>query len=101
MTERHPGVETLFVTLRKIEHAGITGRDLIILYLIGRQPGIMGNEITKKLGYASRSNIQDNMRRLERLGLTQDRRVRQDRSTPNDWHITPAGELLLDDILPA
>ena len=98
MTGRHHDVESFFVRLRKIERNGLTSRDFVMLYLIGQQPGIMGNAICKKLGYESRSNIQDNMARLARLGFTEDRRTLTNRSTPNDWHITPAGEALIEDV---
>lgn len=98
MTLRHPDAPPFFVRLRKIERAGLTHRDFVMLYLIGQQPGIMGNEICKTLGYPSRSNIQDNMARLARLGFAEDRRTGGRIREPNDWHITAAGEALIEDV---
>lgn len=90
----------LLICLRKIENAGMVGRDLVMLYAIGRQPGMMGLQLAKKLGYERRGSVHVNLRRLERLGFIEDRRTTQDKGTPNNLHITEAGEKILTDILP-
>lgn len=89
------------VRLRKIENAGLKARDIVVLYAIHGQAGMMGREIAQKLGYAHRSQLQDGLNRLTRGGYIEDHRKTHDQQTPNDFHITPAGKILIADIVPA
>jgi DNA-binding MarR family transcriptional regulator len=50
--------------LRKIDNRDLKARDVLILWAIAREPGMMGNEIARKLGYKSRSNVQICIARL-------------------------------------
>jgi DNA-binding MarR family transcriptional regulator len=89
-----------FTRLRRIDNHDLKVRDIVILWAIAREPGMMGNEIAAKLGYKSRSNVKICIARLEREGYIEDRRPAINRSTPNDLHITPAGNVLLAEIVP-
>lgn len=101
MTEQHSSkASAFFVRLRLIEHAKLKARDVVVLAAIKAQPGTMGRELAMKLGYASRSNVQDCIARLIKHGYIVDRRATQDQQTPNDLHITDAGTTLLADIVP-
>lgn len=89
------------VRLKKIDSAHLTNRDVLILWAVKKDPGVMGRELATKLGYKSRSNVQENILRLLRLKLIEDHRPQADNRTPNDLHLTPAGEAFLGDIVPA
>lgn len=97
-----PSVSDFFVRLRKIDNNGLKCRDIVVLYAIWVQPGMMGLEVAKKLGYASRSHIQDSLKRLEMGGHIVDRRPTTGnlQMTPNNFHILPAGIALIADIVP-
>lgn len=100
MTLGNLSASDFFVRLRKLENAALKPRDLVSLYAIRVQPGMMQLELAKKLGYASRSNVQDCVLRLIKYGFIEDRRVVTRIQTPSDLHITAAGEALLADIVP-
>lgn len=87
--------------LKKIDEHRLKCRDIFMLWAIAREPGMMGNEISKKLGYPSRSNIQTCIARLIKGGYIEDRRLVIDRMTPNDLHILPAGQAFLAEVVPA
>jgi DNA-binding MarR family transcriptional regulator len=89
-----------FVRLRRIDNAKLKTRDIVVLAAIKAQPGMMGRELALKLGYATRSNVQDCVARLIKYGYTVDKRATQDQQTPNDLHITDAGTALLAEIVP-
>lgn len=95
------GAQEFFVRLRKLEQAKLKLRDIIVLYAIGKNPGIMGQELAKKLGYPSRSSVQDSLNRLLRYGYVEDRRREISQLIPNDLHILPAGEVVIANIVPA
>lgn len=88
------------VRLRRIENAKLKARDVVVLYAIQRQAGMMGREIAQKLGYQNRSALQHGLNRLLDEKLIEDRRLKHDQQTPNNFHITPAGAALLADIVP-
>lgn len=100
MTVGNIGASDFFVRLRKIENAGLKARDIVVLYAIQGEPGIMGRTLAIKLGYASRSNVQDCVARLVKQGFIEDRRRVVNQQTPNDLHILPAGVELLTEIVP-
>lgn len=95
--------QDFLMRLHKIDMIGMRTRDIILLWAIARDPGMMGLELARKLGYKSRSNIQDAIARLTALGLIEDRRVVIDKHrnrTPNDLHALPAGEKFLTEVVP-
>lgn len=100
MTSKCSPTTDFMVRLRKLDRAGLTVRDAVALWVIRGQPGMMGRELATTIGLKSRSNIQENIARLIRLGMIEDRRKAQNRLTPNDLYITPAGEQLLNDVIP-
>lgn len=99
MTE-HSAASDFLVRLRKIENSGLKPRDIVVLYAINGQGGMMGREISDKLAYPSRSHIQDGLERLMKAGYVEDRRPQHNQQTPNDFWITPAGAALVADIVP-
>jgi len=90
-----------FVRLRKVDDRRLKPRDLMVLWVVAREHGTMGQEVAKKLGYPARSHIQDGIRRLLDQGLMEDRRKTKDQHTPSEFYITDAGTALLADIVPA
>lgn len=89
------------VRLKRIDNAGHNVRDVLILWAIKKEPGLMGRELAIKLGYKTRSNVQIRLRHLLDNGLLADHRIKKNNLTPNDLHITPAGEKFLDSVVPA
>jgi len=87
--------------LRKIDRHDVKTRDVIIMWAVAREPGMMGQELARKIGFEGRSNVQICLRRLLRMGLVEDRRARLDNRTPNDLYITPKGEAMLADVVPS
>lgn len=100
MTVHSPLVDFM-VGLRKIDKSAHKPRDLMVLWTIAREGGQMGKEIAARLGYPSRSHIQDAFERLMKSGFIEDRRKTFNQQTPNDFWITPAGEAFLIDIIPS
>jgi hypothetical protein len=94
-----PTIEFL-ARLKKIDNEMLTCRDILVLWAVAREPGMMGRQLALKLGYKTRSNIQLCVARLIRHKLMEDRRQQKDHMTPNDLYITPAGETLLAEIVP-
>jgi DNA-binding MarR family transcriptional regulator len=88
--ELKPTVEFM-ARLRKIDRSGLKVRDVIVLWAIREQPGMMGRELAMKIGLESRSNVQDQIARLIARSFVEDRRKTHDQQTPNDLHILPAG----------
>jgi DNA-binding MarR family transcriptional regulator len=87
--------------LRKIDLPHhLTCRDMLVLWAVAREPGMMGRQLALKLGYKSRSNVQICVARLIQRGFMEDRRPQADCMTPNDLYITPAGENFLMEIVP-
>lgn len=104
MTERNNDAPDFLIRLRKIDNAALKARDVIVLWAIGRHPGMMGRELAMKLGYKSRSNVQDCVTRLVLCKFVEDRRVVSDpkmfNRVPNDLWILPAGTQFLADVVP-
>lgn len=100
MTEHPSRAADFMVRLRKIENVGLKPRDIVVLYAVAGQEGMMGREIAEKLGYSSRSNLQDGFDRLMKGGYMEDRRPHHNQQTPNDFHATPAGVALIAEIVP-
>lgn len=94
-------VVDFMLRLKKLDAAHLRPRDLLVLWAIQRDPGMMGRELSNKLGYPSRSNVQICITRLIFHGFIEDRRVIKNQLTPNDLYILPAGEKFLADIMPA
>lgn len=91
------------IRLKKIDRSGLKVRDVIVLWFIAREPGMMGRELSDKLGFQYRSHIQDGLQRLMTRKFIEDRRPVDGnlQQTPNDFHILPAGEEFLAEIVPA
>ena len=87
--------------LRIIDNHALKVRDPMVLWAIAREGGMTGREIATKLGYPSRSRIQDGIVRLLKAKMIEDRRVVENQLTPMDLYITPIGEKFLSDVLPA
>jgi DNA-binding MarR family transcriptional regulator len=100
MTQSSPLVDFM-VRLKKIDHGGHTCRDIFVLWAVKQEPGLMGRELAMKLGYKTRSAVQNRIGHLIRAGLLEDRRARISQLTPNDLYITPAGERFLAEVVPA
>lgn len=101
MTKAFTPTMDFLVRLRKIDDAGLKVRDALVLWAIAREPGMMGREVAMKLGYKSRSNVQDCVKRLMIAKFVEDRRPVVNQMTPNDLYILPAGETFLADLVPA
>lgn len=99
MTALNPTIDFM-ARLKKVDNADLKCRDILVLWAIAREPGMMGRELAMKLGYKSRSNVQICVDRLKRTGLVEDRRPVEDNRTPNDLYVTPAGEIFLGEIVP-
>lgn len=95
------GTIDFMLRLKKIDTAGHSVRDIFVLWAVKQEPGLMGNELAHKLGYKTRSNVQNRIGHLINAGLLEDRRAKISQLTPNDLHITPAGEQFLRDVVPA
>jgi DNA-binding MarR family transcriptional regulator len=91
-------ISAFMVSLKRIDTAHLTTRDVLIMWAIKTAPGLMGRELATKLGYRSRSNVQENIGRLIVRQMIEDRRPVHDNKTPNDLHLTPAGEAFLQEI---
>ncbi len=96
--------QEFLLSMRRLDNMALTPRDIILLWAIDRQPGMMGKEMSDKLGYSSRSIVQNRIRILLQRGLIEDRRpdhsIRQAHATPNKLHITEAGQKCLSEIVP-
>jgi hypothetical protein len=97
-------VVNFMVALHKIERAKLKARDILLLWTIKTNPGVMGQEAGKNIGFQNHSSIQSATVRLRLHGYMQDRRpiveVTRLTRTPNRLYITPKGEALLEDIIP-
>lgn len=94
-------VTEFMLKLRKIEDAGLTTRDVLILWACRSKAGMMGREVQLMLAYPFRSMLQIRFRILSEKGLLEDRRLpnRVRQREPNRLYVTPAGEKFLDDLL--
>jgi DNA-binding MarR family transcriptional regulator len=86
--------------LKRIDNHDLKVRDILVLWGIAREHGVMGQEIAHKLGYKGRSNVQHSIDRLLRHGFIEDRRPVANNMTPNELYVTPAGTELLTEIVP-
>jgi len=87
--------------LKKIDAEDLRTRDILVLWAISRQGGMMGLELSRQLGYPSRSHVQICIERLIRHGFIEDRRKVVNQLTPNDLYILPAGIKFLAEVVPA
>lgn len=91
---------SFLIALRKIDRAGLTARDILLIESVRQNPGCMGRELATRIGLQARSNLQFSLPRLKLLGMIEDRRPQVGRAHVNILHITPAGERFLDDLIP-
>lgn len=99
MTEIPPAIDFL-VRLGTIDRSTLKVRDILVLWAVSREDGLMGREVAMKLGFKSRSNVQDGIRRLIDQGYVEDRRAVKNQLTPNDLYITPKGTMFLASVVP-
>jgi DNA-binding MarR family transcriptional regulator len=93
----------LLVALRKLDNARLTARDVLVMEALRERPGMMGRELSAKIGMKTRSNVQDSIRRLILNNMIEDRRAVFDglhNRTPNDLYLLPAGEKFLNELVP-
>lgn len=86
--------------LKKIERAGMTGRDLMLLYAVISKPGINGQHLANSINIGNRSAIDANIARLIKLGYVEDRRVLVQKATPQVLVPTELGHLTWEAIRP-
>jgi DNA-binding MarR family transcriptional regulator len=97
----YPNVNRDFlVQLRKIDLRSLTVRDVLVLYIIMKSPGMSGVDVANKLGIADRSCIASNIQRLEREGYIEDRRTERRKAIPAVLYVKPAGVAFWDEIKP-
>lgn len=94
-----PSVTSRLILLRKIDQRGMTVRDVIVLWAIMKRPGSMGQELSNRLGYNSRSSVQTNIERLIRFGLIEDRRLEQKAKCPNQLYMTDKGREFWQEVM--
>lgn len=94
-----PTVVTFMLRLKKIDNANLTSRDIMVLWALHTTPGMMGQEVSKKLGFEVRSRIQYVFDRLIREGYIEDRRIIVKRKAPNNFFILPKGRDFITDLL--
>lgn len=92
---------TFLLQLRKIDKAGLTTRDILVLYTVISRPGVNGNDVTKLIGHEDRSGLQAGFDRLIRHGFIEDRRERAGKAVPTIFHALPAGEEFWSDLTAA
>lgn len=84
--------------LRKIDKAGLTARDVLILHFLTVNPGSNGNDIVRALNVPQASSIKLCMKRLAKSNFVEDRR-REDVTLCNkmvhSYYTTGEGELFL------
>lgn len=98
-TSLSPTVDFM-VRLKLIERNQHSVRDVLILWAVQREPGLMGLELARVLGYRTRSHVQARIGHLILFGLLEDRRKKLNSLTPNDLYITAAGEKFLREVVP-
>lgn len=91
---------TFLVKLRQIDKSECTVRDILVLYTIINNPGIMGVDVANKLGLKNRSAIQSSVARLIREGMIEDRRERALKANPSILHALQHGIDLWNEIKP-
>ncbi len=91
---------TFLIALKTIDAAGMTARDVLLLYVIMAHPGIHGKGASEKLQVPTRSTIQNALDRLIRLGMIEDRRLEHNRVTPNILYATSKGIAFWNDLKP-
>jgi len=87
------------IRLQKLDKAGLSPRDILILYVVKNKPGINGIETAHILNLRSHSCVQTQFRRMIRQELIEDRRLEAKKATSAYYHITSKGEKLLDEII--
>ncbi len=93
------------IGLNIIDEACVAPRDVLMMWAIRAEPGLMGKELARKIGKSERAHIQENAKRLIRYGMIEDRRPQNlnpssNRRVPNDFHITQKGSDFLDSLFP-
>lgn len=91
MTQEFSLTVGMLVRFRKIDKAGLTVRDMLLLYAIISNPSVNGWEAAKLIGIPDRSSVQLCLARLMKRGFIEDRRDAEAKGVPNILHPLPAG----------
>ena len=100
MTNEYSPTVDFLIRLKKLDRAGLTVRDALVLYTIIHNPGISGVHIADMVGAGNRSNIAFNVQRLAREGFIEDRRQQVGKAHPTMFHVLPAGLKFWNDLKP-
>ena len=73
------------------DQSEITVRDLRIIDLLLKNPGLCGNDLVTYLRLPSRSSVQGNIPKLIRRGMIEDRRHREGQAIPSRLFVTDKG----------
>lgn len=87
------------VKLCRLNSSGRPMTDILVLWTISKNPGIAGNDIPRKLGLKTRSQVQHAIKRLLDQNLIEDRRERTGKYFTGILHIKPAGETVLSQFI--
>jgi DNA-binding MarR family transcriptional regulator len=81
--------------LNHIDRAELTCRDVILLAIIIKRPGLNGRHLSQVANLNARSLVTSNIQRLERLGYIEDRKqMARKRVSANILHATEKGRNL-------
>jgi AcrR family transcriptional regulator/DNA-binding MarR family transcriptional regulator len=69
----------------------VTHRTLLVLEVIGQQPGASNREVSVKAGVTDQGQISKLLARLEGFGLIENTSPGQPAGEPNRWRLTPRG----------
>ncbi len=87
-------LELMNIGLRVLEPRGLSAKDYLLLFLVGRRPGTTMAELTRPLA-TSKQALSRHVIKLRELGLLEERSSGLDRRT-KPLQLTPAGRELLD-----
>ncbi len=76
----------------------VTHRTLVVLTVIGRQPGTSNRQVADHAGIADQGQISRLLARLEGLGLIGNTTKGQPSGEPNAWWLTPQGQQVQHEI---
>lgn len=90
------------IAMHRINQLGLKARDIVILYMIIAYPGINGKDLSIKLNLPARSQVQDCLYKLERMGYIIDKRPPEKRrkANPAILEVTGKGLALWKELKP-
>ncbi len=89
------------LAINVMDRAGLGARDVTILCALKSKPGLRGRELAQTIGWSVRTHVQEQVKRLIRDDLIEDRRILDGRPlayqrTPNNFHLTQKGKDFLE-----